>query len=381
MLSAGGHTLTKRCTNCRHTEDFPLPKLSKKAVYLDQFMFSLIYNVKNGGNLPKGHEAFAKEVYARLRRCVLLQQIFLPHSDIHHDETTVFHSAVDFRGLYKFFGGDVSLKDRRNVELAQILDFAEAFFDGKEPEVSFSLDEVADDPRDAWLPDMHVGVRADYSQFADDIRRVRGEVHEAMKNLAQSWAENKPSFDDILESEFAAFGPTKKASLAQRFQKVLNPEPDPMALLETSMSQIFLEVRDLETVLKKRGVPEAEHAKKIAEFWDWERNREIPQNRLLSYLFAAVAQRVAMGAKKIIDRGLMNDVCTISTYAPYMDAMFIDKTCAALLTEEPLVSELEYKARIFSLSDTDAFISYLKEIEAGTPDNVREFAARIYGVE
>lgn len=156
ILSVGGHAVRKRCTNCRHTEDLPLPILSKKAEYLDQFMFSLIYNVKNDGNLPLGHEAFAKEVYARLRLCVQLHQIFLPHSYIHHDETTIFNRVTDLRMLYEFFGGNVSLKDHRSVELAQILGFTEAFYDGKEPEISRSLDEVTDSSRDDWLPDMSV---------------------------------------------------------------------------------------------------------------------------------------------------------------------------------------------------------------------------------
>lgn len=126
-------------------------------------MFSMIYNVKNEGNLPKGHEAFAKEVYALLRRCVLLQQVVLPHSDIHHNETTVFHSPIDLRGMYEFFGGDVSLMDSRDVELLQDIQFAKAYFDGKEPELSLNLDAIADSRRNEWLPDMHIGVPADYS--------------------------------------------------------------------------------------------------------------------------------------------------------------------------------------------------------------------------
>jgi hypothetical protein len=194
-------------------------------------MFSLIYNVKNGGNLPKGHEAFAKEVYARLQQCVLLQQIFLPHSDIHHAETTVFRDAVGFRELYESFGGDVALKESRNLELAQILNFAEAFFGNTQPINSFSLDEVTDSRRDEWLPIMHVGSNADYSQFADAIRRNRSEAFKAMQGLTKVWADRKPSFNDVLENEFSAFGAIKKESLIECHRKLLNPDNDPMALL------------------------------------------------------------------------------------------------------------------------------------------------------
>lgn len=360
----------------------PLPELNKKAIYLDQFMFSMIYNVKNEGNLPKGHEAFAKEVYALLRRSVLLQQVFLPHSDIHHDETTVFHSPIDLRGLYEFFGGDVSVMDSREVELLQDIQFAKAYFDGKEPEVSLDIDEIADRRRNDWLPDMHVGVRADYSQFADHIRTERGEVHEAMKQLADTWLEKKTKFADVLESEFSAIGPTKQQAFANWFEEASNPDPsDPLALLENSGRPIYREYRELCRLLEDRGVDEDKQAIEIMKFWHWERQRKIPHQRISSYLFAAVARRVVMGEKKIVDRGLMNDVRTISTYAPYVDALFIDKRCSALLKEEPLRAELDYKARIFSLSDPDEFLEYLREIEGQTPDEVREYAAMIYGID
>lgn len=374
--------MTKRCTNCRATVKIPLPELDKKAIYLDQFMFSMIYNVKNQGNLPKGHEAFAKEVYALLRRCVLLQQVFLPHSDIHHDETTVFHSPIDLRGLYEFFGGDISLMDSRNVELMQDIQFANAYFDSAEPAISFDIDEIADSRRNEWLPDMHVGVRADYSQFADHIRTVRGEVHDAMKQLADTWLKKKVTFADVLESEFSAIGQTKKQALARWLEEVSNPDPsDPLALFESSGKPIYHEYRELCHLLADRGVDEDKQAIEIMKFWHWERQREIPHQRISSYLFAAVARRVVMGEKRIVDRGIMNDVRTISTYAPYMDALFIDKRCAALLKEEPLAVELEYKARIFSLSDPDEFLEYLREIEGQTPHEVREYAAMIYGID
>ncbi|WP_157578019.1 hypothetical protein [Roseivivax halodurans] len=345
-------------------------------------MFSMIYNVKNDGNLPKGHEGFAKEVYALLRRCVHLQQVFLPHSDIHHDETTVFHSPIDLRGLYEFFGGEVSLMDSRDVELLQDIQFAKAYFDGAEPAVSLSLDEIADSRRNEWLPDMHVGVRADYSQFADHIRTVRGEVHNAMKQLADTWLEKRVTFADVLESEFSAIGPTKKQAFANWFEEVSNPDPnDPLALLESSGRPIYREYRELCRLLEDRGVDEGQQPIKIMEFWHWDQLQKIPHQKISSYLFAAVARRVAMGEKRIVDRGLVNDVRTISTYAPYLDALFVDKRCAALLKEEPLEAELEYKARIFSLSDTDEFLEYLREIDGNTPDGVREYAAMIYGID
>ena len=359
----------------------PLPELDKKAIYLDQFMFSMMYNVKYKGNLPLGHEAFAKEAYVLLRRCVLLQQVFLPYSDIHHDETTVFRNPIDLRGLYEFFGGDVSLMDSRDGSRLQDTKYAKAYFDGTEPAISFEVDEIVTSPRNTWLPDMHVGLKTDYSQFADHIRTVRDEVHDALLHLASRWLEQKPTFADVLESELSAIGLSKSQALADWFDEASNPDPsDPLALFESSGKPIFGEYRELCRLLEDRGVNEDQHLIEIMKFWHSELQREVPHHRISSYLFAAVARRVVMGERKIVDRGLMNDVRTISTYAPYVDALFIDKRSAALLQEDPLRAELEYKARIFSLNDTDEFLEYLREIESQTPVEVREYSAMIYGV-
>jgi hypothetical protein len=88
-----------------------------------------------------------------------------------------------------------------------------------------------------------------------------------------------------------------------------------------------------------------------------------------------------VNGQRHINRGMMNDVRAIASYAPYVDAMFVDRECAALLAELPLAQDLKYKARIFSLTNGQDFLEYLAEIEAATPSEVREQAARIYGAE
>ena len=79
--------------------------------------------------------------------------------------------------------------------------------------------------------------------------------------------------------------------------------------------------------------------------------------------------------------GLLNDIRAISSYAPYVDAMFVDKTCAELLSKRPADNSLKFKARIFSLADTQEFLAFLDEIELTTPYEVKELASRLYGIE
>jgi len=81
--------------------------------------------------------------------------------------------------------------------------------------------------------------------------------------------------------------------------------------------------------------------------------------RIQAMLFAAVARKAAAGQKKSPTRGFFNDVGMISTILPYSDVMFIDNECAGLMAEDPLKSELNYGAKIFSLSTRDKFDEYL----------------------
>jgi hypothetical protein len=76
---------------------------------------------------------------------------------------------------------------------------------------------------------------------------------------------------------------------------------------------------------------------------------------------------------------MTSDVTAIATYAPYVDAMFVDNECASLLSEQPLRGDLKFKAELFSLNSASAFLQYLAKIEAATPAAVRAFAEHIYG--
>jgi hypothetical protein len=61
--------------------------------------------------------------------------------------------------------------------------------------------------------------------------------------------------------------------------------------------------------------------------------------------------------------------------------MFVDRQCASLLQQGRVRSELSYKARIFSMSNHQDFLDYLKELGDSASDEVREFAHELYGAE
>jgi len=382
ILSAGGELLTRRCTDCRYSHPEPLPELDKKVLYLDQNAFSLLFSIRSGGRLPRGHEEFAREMHRRLKRLVLLQQTILPHSDIHRDETTVFRQADALREAYEIIGGDVAFTDRHSIEQVQVFEYSRAYLEDRDPNLNFDVDEVLEDERNEWLPNMHIGVHLDYSQFAAELRESRDSGHTAMMRLVDQWVTGRPTFDAVLKNELNAFASERMNGLIAAVDALNSAagNPDPMVAFNAYHNPILREHATLRSAFIEAGRNERDAGAEVIRCWAWERNREIPHHRISAYLFAALARRV-VGGQRRVTRGFMNDVRAISTYVPYVDAMFVDRECAELLGEGRLREELEYKARIFSFADTGAFIDYLDSLEQAVTDEVRQYATAIYGLE
>lgn len=375
--------MTERCSKCLYKIAWALPDLDKKVIYLDQNAFSVMFKARSGGRLPKGHEVFSNALHEKIRRAVLLQQAICPHSDLHSEETIVFgHKAADLRASYELIGGDIPFVRTADVELNQILEFAAAYRDKREPVLSDSPDEVLSKPRSVWLPDMHVGVRADYGTFAGGIRHRRETNHEDMKILFESWRSEKPSFSKILERELSVYGDAKCHAYRIKLQRAFEAMEcgDPAAIIGTHLDPIFDEKRALMNVFKLDPNNELGAMRKITEFWRWNGNRDIPVHRVASHLWAGLGRRFALGQKETT-RGASNDIKAISTYGPYVDAMFIDKEFANILSETKELRNLGLKARIFSFANGEEFLAYLDELAEGASDEVREYAERIYGVK
>ncbi|MHC2462861.1 ImmA/IrrE family metallo-endopeptidase [Bradyrhizobium embrapense] len=105
------------------------------------------------------------------------------------------------------------------------------------------------------------------------------------------------------------------------------------------------------------------------------------QAGIFAYLIAALGWRVSSGQSPTLTAGVLNDFTAIATYAPYVDAMFVDRQCASLLKQGRLRSDLSYKARIFSMSNKQEFLDYLRELADTASPEVRGRAHELYGVE
>lgn len=382
MLSAGGDTLSWRCTKCRYGYSEILPELNKKVIYLDQFGFSELHKLRARTRREDKHTAFWSKVSDLINEAVLLQQIILPHSNIHHDETIVSPFAEALRDTQEHIGGDVSFVSTNEIQLDQMEDFAEAFATCTEPSLEFDVDDILNEERNEWLSDIRISVPFDWSGFAPETRAQRDRTRIAISELIDHWTAKGMGFNDVLNQELNAYHQSRLEGLREaqrRFEKGLE-NCDLMAVAELFHGSAFRELQYVREMFKEAGVPDAELTERVRAFWDWDGNKEQPNGKILAYMLAALADQFAHGRIKKPSAGFLNDISAIASYAPYVDAMFVDIECAQLLQDKRCLEALKYRAKIFSLNSGDEFIAYLQSIIDGTPNDVRHYASIIYGI-
>ena len=383
FLSGGDHSIVWRCSRCQYRVDEPLAEVDKKVIYIDQFVFSELFKLKAGTRREDKLTPFWKEVDTLLHRVVHLQQAVLPHSNIHHAETVVSAWPRKLREAYEAMGGDMRFDDTSNIQMREIGEFASAYLEQRDPHFSFDVDDILQGERNKWLPNIRVVVGMDYSQFAAGTRRRREDSGMSVNRLMEDWRSRGLGFDEVLSIELNAYYDSRIEALEVWRENYERAEAagDMLEIMDESMSHIRQELSILEHLFKKAGIPADSHEIARNSFWQWERNTEMPFGRISAYMFAALAGQVKAGRKKGVSAGFMNDVQAISAYAPFVDAMFIDKECALLLTQGRPAKELNYRARIFSLTNREEFLDYLRGLEAQANEEIRRHAQIMYGLD
>lgn len=387
ILSVGGSSLNRRCKNCRFRLSEPLPTPDKKVIYLDQLAVSEIFKTKSKTRRPgASNELFWIDVEREANRAYLLQQVIFPASSIHRDETTVSHFASELSLAHEMMSGDTSFQNIDEINMTQIFEFAKAYREKRgPPTIAFNVDDILEGKRNGWLPNMHITVNMNLSMFADQIRANRDATSAAFAPLVQSWIAEKPTFATVLAKELKSFGSANRSALLHAAKKATNAienmeRLDTLEFFDALSHPVMNQFKELKSYFESSGLPPDESAAEVYKYWDWPANEHIPTHRISAYLFAALARKLVSGQKRPPSRGMFNDINAISTYGPYVDAMFLDNECAQFLSEQPLATDLKLKAKIFSTNTGDAFLAYLRELQNGASMETQKYASEIYGL-
>jgi Zn ribbon nucleic-acid-binding protein len=384
---SGVNSYSRECVKCGHEQRFPLSKIKKQIVYLDQFVISNLIKL-----LDKDHKSHNKlksdpfwaKLFIKLEAASKSQAIVCPDSYFHREESLV--SSIDFglmKRLHKHFSSGKTLHPSHEIERMQIYEHFQNWLKGQKTVFSFSRDKVSDEDLDTWSVGLQVTVNMrPFPGEVDNLKNVNSLTEEQLKNIWTRWQSEKDfAFMSRIKEETLSFG----KSLIIEAQKFQLRRRAAIARMSSGESGDF-DLDDLNDITPPatNGILDslflAAQIQNISEdqipglivryFNDANALLEIPKIRISSVMFAGLARRAQLGKKKP-PKSLV-DVNFISSYLPYCDALFVDIESRSLLKELPRETPEDlrlknFPARVFSLNQREDFLDYLDEVVANIP--------------
>jgi len=212
-----------------------------------------------------------------------------------------------------------------------------------------------------------------------------------MNSVCEKWQQAESfSFQTIMEGEARAIveGPWLQwreyaarlaaAQIASVRQE--NALTDLAALFPLAVSGLVTHM-----LAEVKELPVEQRFEKVSNFFKSETARSVSYARITALFWASLARDVRAGRKpeNFPTGSLYNDVDIVASYAPYCDAMFVDKQVSHLAAQAELKRELAPYCRLYSFrkGEDEQFFEYLAEIEkAASPDHLAK-VTEVYGAE
>lgn len=362
------------CMHCKYESMVLLPTIKKRVIYLDQFFFS--------GAL-RGKDARFQLAAELVRRICRLQLLVAPYSSVHEDEA---HQWRGYRGMtseqlmafIREVSRGVEFEKDYSVEHTQILKAWEAFQKGRPPKYIRETQDAIQGSIDEWDDYYRVDV-AGYFRNIELKRQFREESVDELVKVLDVWQSSKESFEDAIALELLDSGKNYLETYLTMLRQYA--EGDASAVLNTPLTA---------TVVEKMmhwlpaDLPLSDRLRRCTEFFQSQHFAEVPHEWLSSHMFATMKAMVKRGvfanresARKHI-RGLFGDIRHISLYAPYCDAIVVDKFMADLVKRPTVGLEQRYGVKVFSLSSWDDLLAWLDNLETGMDEDHRIGVAAAY---
>jgi hypothetical protein len=365
VLAIDERGCTKRCAECRHTIRRPLPPVPISAVLLlDQWTASSLVKAL----LPDSREHFADPddarrqrgawplAYARLERLVKSALLVCPESTVHREEAVLSDRLnTALHRVFVHLSGGSSIRSTGQVVRLQLYNAFVEYLDGT-PAPGLTRDDVVSLPR-SWPQRLAIDVRLDQEVDETELREVRERLDNQLSQVVEEWAQqSERSFDERRDEQLKAFGPCY----------IGEPRGGEFFALMWS-------------AMEARGVPVGRREQTLIEFLRSEAPAQIPAAQLRAGLLAAVGWSAALGQLGRVTASLRWDLQSISAYAPYVDAMFVDRQCHRLMRDTPLSDAIPGGLAVFSVENLNAFEDWLDGVEAAAPPRHFELLDQIYG--
>lgn len=364
-----GKNILRGCKACPYVDHYPLPVIKKKILYLDQFFFSHAF---------RAHDSRFVEASKRIEKLASMQLLVAPFSSIHEDETHQWEFRTELFKFIKNTSRGHKFFYAPEVDKTQIIKAFQSWLNNGPPEYELT-------PNDALRKNIHNWqgyTWFDVGRYLGDIELIRKLKTLTIENLVSGfpvWRDLKTSYKEDLATEFLDGAREYVNAFAKYASRI--SIGDLNALLDSPASSEV--VRYMLSMLPEE-LDFPERLKICGRFFDSEHFRQTPYTKLSCSIFATLRKHVKEGqfsneerAKEVLS-GFIFDVGHVSTYAPYCDAFFMDKSMADLVARPTVSLEAIYGTRVFSLTNWQAFIEWLDGIEAELDDVHRAALMEVY---
>lgn len=248
---------------------------------------------------------------------------------------------------------------------------------GDETVSNLNVIDATEGEINAWQDTIRVSLNIDWSSMILVLRRAREAVDSSLCTVFRQWqGDRQLKFDDWVREETFGVGKGLIVSFGNTFDAVKQQPDDVDAFLRFTHHPMHRILRDL----REGGTPAHEEYERLCEFFRSAVFSDLPSVNLSALMFAAVARQAAhQGRTNPPNRGFSTDVSVISAFLPYCDAMFIDKDCWTILTQNPVRDRLGFSKKLFSALNAEEFVKYLQAIGGSVSSEHRDALREVYG--
>jgi len=355
VLIARDHVL-RGCKVCRYSEEIPLPPLSKRVIYLDQFFFSGAFREKD----PRFVEAAEL-----IKKATASQLLVAPYSSIHEDETFQWRgfdgqTKEDLMKFIKATSRGHDFEPSYNVERDQVIHAFQAFTQGKPEEFHVYRKTALRSDVNQWESYFRVEVGS-YRGDIELIRKLKTQsIEQLVDEVFPGWRNGTLSFRDHVSLELADAGKfyikfyiDYVARIASGDYNAVYDSPI-ISMVVQSMLEALPDEQDITSKIEL-----------IKRFFASKHFANVPHHWISARMFAVLREQVRNGAyaksgeaKRRLS-GMFQDVNHISFYAPYVDAIIVDQPMSSIVSDD-LASR--YGVRTFSLNNWGELLGWLRSL-------------------
>ena len=358
-VSVGKDSILRGCKYCTHSTQVWLPELKKDVIYLDQCFYSSAF---------KENDQRFVDMASKIDRVCGMQLLVAPFSSVHEDETHQWRgydgkSSDELLGFIKRTSRGNEFEPSYEVEKSQVLKAFSAYLK-KEP-AKFVVDRKDAHRRELDTWDDYVWI--DVGRYIEDIeikRTLKESTVNQLLKVIPEWRASKRSFEDDVELEVSDAAKIYLQSYFKYAGRIA--QGDASALFDSPIRSTI--VQSMFHYFEK-NVAFDEQIETVVSFLNSAHFKEVPQLWISARVFGVLKEMIRNGAyaNEVKARnklgGFFQDLEHISNYAPYCDAMILDKPMAALISDTRLDLERRYGVKIFSLNNWNELSDWLGACE------------------